>query len=293
MEHCCIVAFGAGLCNGRRHHRRRNCSRNSGIAPELPVFATTSGSLLFYHFNDIGFWMFKEYYNVSIRQTFQIWTVMESIVAVVGLLGALALNQLLVAPLSLALYVNSYHEGYGSSDQVMAAIPQRFEEQHIPLQTFFLDAKRHPEGAASHAAEIVSSIRARQPPTLLVSDDDAAKLVVAPHFRDGPMPVVFCGVNWDSTQYGFPIPFVNGIVEVLPVIEALVYIRDQFPSTTKLTVVSEDSLSERNNTQFLESKYRAHGWRLSFFMVQTFEEKNGKRRFVEAQGLADVVYRPT
>jgi len=66
----------------------------SGISPELMVLATGSGSLMFSHFNDIGFWMFKEYYNVSIKQTFLIWTVMESIVAVVGLATVLLLNVL-------------------------------------------------------------------------------------------------------------------------------------------------------------------------------------------------------
>ena len=66
----------------------------SGISPELMVLATGSGSLMFSHFNDIGFWMFKEYYNVSIKQTFLIWTVMESIVAVVGLITVLLLQML-------------------------------------------------------------------------------------------------------------------------------------------------------------------------------------------------------
>jgi gluconate transporter len=66
-----------------------------GVAPELLVIATTSGSLMFSHFNDVGFWMFKEYYNVTVRQTFQIWTVMESLVAVVGLAAVLVLNTIL------------------------------------------------------------------------------------------------------------------------------------------------------------------------------------------------------
>jgi gluconate transporter len=64
----------------------------SGISPELMVLATGSGSLMFSHFNDIGFWMFKEYYNVSIKHTFAIWTVMECLVALVGLAAALILN---------------------------------------------------------------------------------------------------------------------------------------------------------------------------------------------------------
>lgn len=65
------------------------------VSKELLVLATGSGSLMFSHFNDIGFWMFKEYYNVSIKQTFQIWTVMECIVAITGLAGCLILNQFL------------------------------------------------------------------------------------------------------------------------------------------------------------------------------------------------------
>lgn len=66
--------------------------QGSDIMPELMVLATGSGSLLFSHFNDIGFWMFKEYYNISIKHTFAIWTVMESIVGFVGLGCALLLN---------------------------------------------------------------------------------------------------------------------------------------------------------------------------------------------------------
>lgn len=66
----------------------------AGISPELMVLATGSGSLMFSHFNDIGFWMFKEYYNVSIKHTFLIWTVMESIVGLVGLATCLILQMM-------------------------------------------------------------------------------------------------------------------------------------------------------------------------------------------------------
>lgn len=64
----------------------------SGVKPELMVLATGSGSLMFSHFNDVGFWMFKEYYNVSIKQTFQIWTVMECIIGIIGLITVLIID---------------------------------------------------------------------------------------------------------------------------------------------------------------------------------------------------------
>jgi gluconate transporter len=64
----------------------------STARPELMVLATGSGSLMFSHFNDVGFWMFKEYFNLDIKQTFMIWTTMESIIGLAGLAGVLVLN---------------------------------------------------------------------------------------------------------------------------------------------------------------------------------------------------------
>ncbi|PRY90688.1 gluconate:H+ symporter [Mongoliibacter ruber] len=65
------------------------------IHPAIMVLATGSGSLMFSHFNDVGFWMFKEYFNVSVKKTFQIWTVMECLVAITGLLYCLLLDRFL------------------------------------------------------------------------------------------------------------------------------------------------------------------------------------------------------
>ena len=65
---------------------------SSGIAPELLVLATGAGSIFFSHINDGGFWLFKEYFNMSIQETLRSWTVMESIVPLVGLLGVLTLD---------------------------------------------------------------------------------------------------------------------------------------------------------------------------------------------------------
>src|SRR5699024_791883 len=62
------------------------------IHPSLMVLAIGAGSLMFSHVNDGGFWLFKEYFGLSIKETFKTWTVMETIVSFTGLLGVLALN---------------------------------------------------------------------------------------------------------------------------------------------------------------------------------------------------------
>jgi Gnt-I system high-affinity gluconate transporter len=62
---------------------------------ELMVLAIGAGSLAFSHVNDSGFWLFKEYFNLSIKDTVRSWTAMETIIAIVGLGGVLVLNVIL------------------------------------------------------------------------------------------------------------------------------------------------------------------------------------------------------
>lgn len=62
------------------------------IDANLMVLAVGAGSLMFSHVNDAGFWLFKEYFNLSIRDTIRSWSLMETIVAVCGLAGVLTLN---------------------------------------------------------------------------------------------------------------------------------------------------------------------------------------------------------
>ena len=66
---------------------------SSGISPELMVLSIGAGSLMCSHVNDTGFWMFKEYFGVSITDTFKTWTVMETLIGITGLIGVLVLNQ--------------------------------------------------------------------------------------------------------------------------------------------------------------------------------------------------------
>jgi H+/gluconate symporter-like permease len=67
-------------------------AQQMGTSPELMVLATGAGSIMWSHFNDSGFWMFKEYFGLSIKQTFQTWTVMESVVGVVGIITVLIMS---------------------------------------------------------------------------------------------------------------------------------------------------------------------------------------------------------
>jgi Gnt-I system high-affinity gluconate transporter len=62
------------------------------VNPELMVLAIGSGSLMFGHVNDGGFWLFKEYFNLSIKDTLKTWSVMETSIGITGLIGVLVLS---------------------------------------------------------------------------------------------------------------------------------------------------------------------------------------------------------
>ena len=67
----------------------------SGVAPELMVLSIGAGSIFMSHVNDGGFWLFKEYFNLSVKDTLKTWTLMETSVSITGLVGVLVLQMIL------------------------------------------------------------------------------------------------------------------------------------------------------------------------------------------------------
>ena len=65
------------------------------VHPSLMVLSVGAGSLMFSHVNDAGFWLFKEYFNLSIKDTIRSWSLMETIVAICGLAGVMLINSFL------------------------------------------------------------------------------------------------------------------------------------------------------------------------------------------------------
>jgi GntP family gluconate:H+ symporter len=67
-------------------------AHSAGVHPELLAIATGAGSLIFSHVNDGGFWLVKEYFNMSVTQTLKTWSVCETIISVSALLFTLLLS---------------------------------------------------------------------------------------------------------------------------------------------------------------------------------------------------------
>jgi Gnt-I system high-affinity gluconate transporter len=68
---------------------------DGGVNTNLMVLSIGAGSLMFSHVNDTGFWLFKEYFNLTVKETLRSWSLMETIVSITGLIGVMILNQFL------------------------------------------------------------------------------------------------------------------------------------------------------------------------------------------------------
>lgn len=62
------------------------------VNKELLVLSIGAGSLIFSHVNDGAFWLCKEYFSLSVKETFATWSVMETIISITGLAGVMLLS---------------------------------------------------------------------------------------------------------------------------------------------------------------------------------------------------------
>ena len=189
-------------------------------------------------------------------------------------------------------YINSYHEGYGSSDDVMEGIVEVLENK-VDLKIFFMDTKRNnnPKFIEGQVTKILEDIDSYKPDVILASDDNAVKYVIAPHFKEGDTPVVFCGVNWSAEQYGLSTKSVTGMLEVLPFIETVKIVQKSFPAFKNLTILSENTTSEQKNKVVMQPLFTELELDVTFSLVDDFE--SWKEAFKQANENSDIIYMPT
>lgn len=191
------------------------------------------------------------------------------------------------------LYINSYHEGYPPSDEAMRAIREAFPENEYRLYIRFLNAKRNPSPEwLRHAADsFAHEITAIKPGAVILADDDAVKYMRDFIIQNPTSMFVFCGVNWSADHYSLPRQNVTGMLEVLPLRQAIHELLKIYPESRKIAILSENSLSEQNNTLLLDTLYRNMGLTPEYHLVDDFE--TWKERFAILQNSADLIYLPT
>ena len=191
------------------------------------------------------------------------------------------------------VYINSYHRGHPPSDEITAGLIDNLPVDSFEVIAYFMDTKRNPsqEYIEDRAADLLDSIKEIKPDLLVVSDDNAVKYLVEPHFQDKAMPVVFCGVNWSAEQYDLSRSNITGILELLPVAELLVTMKPYYPSMQKLLVLNEHTTTSRKTAQLLDTLFNRIGISATNELVDDFD--SWKAVFKEANQTHDIIYLQT
>lgn len=161
------------------------------------------------------------------------------------------------------LFVSSYHQGYAWSDGVERGLRRTLEGQCV-IRQFDMDTKRSKAekdktGAADRARQI---IREWQPDIVITADDNAAKYLIEPYFKNHALPFVFCGVNWTVKEYGFPYSNVTGMIEVAPVAAMIDEARALVPGARRVLYLGANTATEHKNARRIRKSAEDRG--LSF-----------------------------
>ena len=188
------------------------------------------------------------------------------------------------------VYVNSYHKGHPSSDEIMSGFTSNMSTDSFMIHSYYMDTKRNPSKKyiQDKARQLFDSIDHIKPDLLVVSDDNAVKYIVEPNIHKLQIPVIFCGVNWSAKDYVLPRSKITGILEILPVSHALKTLKTHYPSSKKLLVLNENTTTSRKEEQILDTLFHAHDLTATYKLVDNFEQ--WKTAFEQGNREFDLIY---
>lgn len=145
------------------------------------------------------------------------------------------------------LFIDSYNEDYLWSADITRAVRSVIEPSGATLRVTRMDTKNHPDDAykVAKGREVKALVESYRPDVIIACDDNASKYVIAPYFRETAIPVVFCGINWDATKYGFPASNITGMLEYNSFDELIDILRASGGKGDRIGVLSPDNESER------------------------------------------------
>lgn len=149
------------------------------------------------------------------------------------------------------LFIDSYHTGFEWSDGIENGVKSVLGKTPVELKIIHMDTKRNNsqefmESAALKAKAVIEQFK---PDVVIASDDNASKFLIVPYYKDTDLPVVFCGVNWDASVYGFPTENVTGMVEVTLVPQIVTYLK-KYAKGARIGFIGANTLSAQKEYQY-------------------------------------------
>ncbi|MEX2617290.1 MAG: ABC transporter substrate binding protein [Alphaproteobacteria bacterium] len=171
------------------------------------------------------------------------------------------------------LFVSSYHQGYAWSDGVERGLRAVLDGK-CQYRQFNMDSKHRKsvEVKKQIALEAKDIIDSWKPDVVITADDNAAKYLIQPYFRDHAVPFVFSGINWTAEEYGFPYSNMTGMIEVAPIMPMLKSAMDIVPNLRRAFYLGADTLTESKNLERFREAAEQLGFELEFALVDSTEK---------------------
>lgn len=183
------------------------------------------------------------------------------------------------------LFIDSYHAGYKWSDGITKGIQDVVGASGAELKIHRMDTKRNTseEFKTNAAAQAKALIEEFKPDVVIAADDNASKYLIMPFYKDGDVPFVFAGVNWDASVYGYPYANVTGMVEVSPAPELVEQLR-VYAKGDKVGFLGLDVLTSKKE---VENYKKVFGLESENYFAKDYED--WKKAFISMQDKVDMM----
>lgn len=187
------------------------------------------------------------------------------------------------------LHVASYHAEMDWTAEIDKGIKSRLSGK-CEVSTFYLDTKRIQDRdlIRKKGFEAKALIEKMKPNVVIVSDDNAVTDVLIPHFKNAPIPFVFCGVNWSIDRYSLPFENTTGMIEVDPLSSLIVELLKIKKDTKMVVRVSANTETDRITFKHTKKYFDDSGIELKGIFADTFDD--WKKGITDANAGSDFIY---
>jgi ABC-type uncharacterized transport system substrate-binding protein len=154
------------------------------------------------------------------------------------------------------LVVHSYHAGFDWVDQINLGIKRALPSEGIDIQTYYMDTKRRTdESWKAQAGHKALTLCHEFKPQVVIACDDNAQAYFASHLSRQPdsPKIVFCGVNGQLKDYGYPNEHVTGILERPHFTNTLRLAKSLSPKIQRVTILTDKSLTSEQNIAYAQT----------------------------------------
>lgn len=182
------------------------------------------------------------------------------------------------------LYINSYNHGHKWSDGITGGIEEVFKNTGITFQIIYMDTEHN----ADHQANLIAGLHAKMaierfgPDVVIVSDDNAFEYVVMPYYKNADIPIVFCGLNWNTELYEAPYKNTTGMIEVALIPQLVDYLK-KYAKGTRAGFLAADTIEARKEAMYYEQLFDLSLPHIESVYVRNFSDWKEQFRLLQDQ----------